>query len=101
MQRLGIVDDFDEFPELLSSGFIEDWLTVSIASPPRRFPELLSSGFIEDQPLGVRITTPDEFPELLSSGFIEDGDWVIGPQPASSFLSFSAQASLRNTTTSQ
>ena len=59
------------FPELLSSGFIEDGDfphgtgTLSVRQ------ELLSSGFIEDGD-SRRCRTLCLFPELLSSGFIED-----------------------------
>ena len=36
------------FPELLSSGFIEDKTVLSQAQKDIQFPELLSSGFIEE-----------------------------------------------------
>ena len=59
------------FPELLSSGFIEDWANRTKPQCCTRFPELLSSGFIEETVVS-NMKFKSEFPELLSSGFIED-----------------------------
>ena len=60
-----------KFPELLSSGFIEEERSGIVKVYYDKFPELLSSGFIEEP--STRIWPyPYWFPELLSSGFIED-----------------------------
>ena len=61
-----------EFPELLSSGFIEDWTALPYHARTHQFPELLSSGFIEDCRCEDIDGVADAFPELLSSGFIEE-----------------------------